>query len=62
MSKRARLRHRPIYLLRLRAAPSRDPIRSLRALLKYAWRRLGLRAIAVSEERDPVVGRGGGER
>jgi hypothetical protein len=62
MSKRAGLPHRPIYLLRLRAAPGRDPVRALRALLKIAWRRLGLRALAVSEERDPVVGKDGGER
>jgi hypothetical protein len=45
---------RPIYLLRLRAAPGRDPIRALRALLKHAWRRLGLRAVEVREERAPA--------
>jgi hypothetical protein len=43
----------PTYVLRLRAAPGHDPIRSLRALLKFAWRRLGLRALEVREERDP---------
>jgi hypothetical protein len=56
MSDRTRRPHRPIFVLRLRAAPGRDPIRALRALLKHAWRRLGLRAIAVSEERDPAGG------
>jgi hypothetical protein len=40
----------PIYLLRLRAAPGRDPIRALRALLKFAWRFLGLRAVSIREE------------
>jgi hypothetical protein len=59
VTKRARLPQRPIYLLRLRAAPGRDPIRSLRALLKFAWRRLGLRAIEAREER---VEKGGKER
>ena len=42
----------PTYVLRLRAAPL-DPIRSLRALLKFASQRLGLRALEVREERDP---------
>lgn len=55
MTKRPRPPHRPIFVLRLRAAPGRDPIRALRALLKFAWRRLGLRAVEVREERVDVV-------
>jgi hypothetical protein len=54
MSERRRLPHRPIFVVRLRAAPGRDPIRSLRALLKFAWRQLGLRALTAREERDPA--------
>jgi hypothetical protein len=41
---------RPIYVLRLRPAPGRDPIRSLRTLLKFAWRQLGLRALEIYED------------
>jgi hypothetical protein len=41
---------RPIFVLRLQAAPGRDPIRALKALLKFAWRRLGLRALSAHEE------------
>jgi hypothetical protein len=39
-----------IFVIRLRAAPHRDGIRELRALLKVALRRFGLRAISVTEE------------
>jgi hypothetical protein len=52
-----RTRRRPIFVVRLRAAPGRDPIRSLRRLLKYEWRVCGLRAIAVSEARHDPKGR-----
>jgi hypothetical protein len=38
---------RPTYVLTLRAAPGYDDIRSLRALLKIAGRRYGLRALSV---------------
>jgi hypothetical protein len=44
----------PIYVLRLRALPGRDGIRGLRAILKIALRRYGLRALEVRE-----VGNGG---
>jgi hypothetical protein len=45
----------PTFLLRLRAAPGRDPVHALRALLKFAWRRLGLRAISVREEQPTTI-------
>jgi hypothetical protein len=41
---------RPIFVLRLRAEPGVDPIRSLRALLKVTLRWFGLRAIEAREE------------
>jgi hypothetical protein len=40
---------RPVYLLALQPARGRDGIRGLRALLKTAWRRHGLRALEVRE-------------
>lgn len=40
---------RPIFLLRLRPEPGVDAIRALRALLKAALRRFGLRAIHAEE-------------
>jgi hypothetical protein len=46
--------HRPIYTLRLLAAPDRDPVRSLRATLKYALRHCGMRCIDVREESAPL--------
>jgi hypothetical protein len=39
-----------IYILRLRTTRGDDGIRGLRALLKVALRRFGLRAISVTEE------------
>jgi hypothetical protein len=36
------------FTLTLRAAPGRDGVRDLRALLKIAWRHLGLRAVTVT--------------
>jgi hypothetical protein len=42
---------RPVYLLALQPARGRDGIRGLRALLKTAWRRHGLRALEVRELR-----------
>jgi hypothetical protein len=41
---------RPIFMVRFRAAPGRDPIRSLKALLKTAGRHFGLRALEVRGE------------
>lgn len=44
---------RPIFVLRLRAEPHlTDPIRSLRALLKAALRRYGLRCLEAVEMRE----------
>jgi hypothetical protein len=40
---------RPIFEVRLRAEPGIDPIKSLRAFLKAALRRYGLRAVSVTE-------------
>jgi hypothetical protein len=40
----------PVYVLRLRAIPGRDGLRGLKAILKLALRRHGLRAISVREE------------
>jgi hypothetical protein len=39
----------PIYLIHLQARPGTDSIRALRALLKAAGRRFGLRCIEASE-------------
>jgi hypothetical protein len=44
--------HRPIFVLRLQAAPDRDPIHGLRSLLKFALRRCGMRALSAREEHD----------
>jgi hypothetical protein len=41
---------RPIYTVRLRAEPDVDAIKALRAFLKTALRRLGLRALSVDTE------------
>jgi hypothetical protein len=38
---------RPTYMLTLQAAPGRDGVRSLRALLKTAGRRYGLRVLSI---------------
>jgi hypothetical protein len=40
---RAKQGHRPVYTIRLRPEPGIDAVRSLRALLKAALRRYGLR-------------------
>jgi hypothetical protein len=46
---------RRIFLVRFRAGVGVDPVRNLRALLKIALRRLGLRAIEAKEEmQEPV--------
>jgi hypothetical protein len=41
---------RPVYVLRLRAEPGIDPIRSLRWLLKTTLRQGGLRCISIVED------------
>jgi hypothetical protein len=45
---------RPTYVLTLQAAPGYDDIRSLRALLKTAGRRYGLRALSVRKLSPPL--------
>ena len=47
------LQPRPIYVVRLRAEPGADGIRSLKAFLKLALRRYRLRCISLCEERKP---------
>jgi hypothetical protein len=44
---------RPTYVMTLQAAPGHDDIRSLRALLKTAGRRYGLRVVSVHEMPPP---------
>jgi len=44
--------HRPAFIVTLVAQPGVDGIRSLRAVLKSALRRFGLRAIDVRELTD----------
>ena len=44
---------RPTYALILQAAPGYDDIRSLRALLKIAGRRFGLRALSIRKVSPP---------
>jgi hypothetical protein len=46
---------RPVYLLALQPVRGRDGIRGLRALLKTAWRRDGLRAIEI-RDRSITIG------
>jgi hypothetical protein len=43
----------PIYVIKLRAEPRVHAIRALRAFLKVALRRFGLRALSVDTEREP---------
>jgi hypothetical protein len=42
---------RPNYVLTLRAEPNVDAIRSLRFALKILFRRLGLKCIAIREDK-----------
>jgi hypothetical protein len=44
---------RPTYVLTLQAAPGYDDIRGLRALLKIAGRRYGLRALSIRKVSPP---------
>jgi hypothetical protein len=46
---------RPRFVLTLEAAPDRDPVHALRALLKVALRRFGLRCTDARELRLDVV-------
>lgn len=41
---------RQVFVIRLRTAPNRDAIHELKALLKIALRRHGLRCLSVTEE------------
>jgi hypothetical protein len=45
-----RKREQPIFIIRLRAEPCVDAIKALRAFLKTALRRFGLRALTVDKE------------
>jgi hypothetical protein len=45
---------RPTYILTLQAAPGYDEIRGLRALLKIAGRRYGLRALSIRKVSPPL--------
>ncbi len=40
---------RPLYTITIRAEPGVDPVRALRAFLKTALRRFGLRCVAIAE-------------
>jgi hypothetical protein len=46
---RPRRQQAPIYVIRLRGHPGSDA-HGVRAILKIAWRRFGLRCIGISEE------------
>jgi hypothetical protein len=46
---------RPIFVVRLRAEPRINAIRALRAFLKVALRRFGLRALSIDIEAEPDV-------
>jgi hypothetical protein len=45
---------RPIYVVRLKATNA-DGIRVLKSFLKAAWRRHGLKALSVTEEKSEQV-------
>jgi hypothetical protein len=47
--------HRPIFIVRLRAERGIDAIRALRALLKTALRRFGLRAVSLDAEAEAAM-------
>jgi len=42
-------KERPVFVLELRPEPGVDPVLALRALLKVALRRFGLRCVAARE-------------
>jgi len=42
-------KERPVFVLELRPEPGVDPVSALRALLKVALRRFGLRCISATE-------------
>jgi hypothetical protein len=41
---------RPIYIVHFQAMPNIDAIKAVRALLKFAGRRLGLKAVKIIEQ------------
>jgi hypothetical protein len=47
---RLRDRARPIFVVRLRAEPDVNPIRTLRAFLKATLRRFGLRCMSINQK------------
>lgn len=47
---------RPVFTIRLRAAPQVDPVRALRRALKVLGRYYGLKCIDIVEERQPAQG------
>jgi hypothetical protein len=51
----------PVFVIRLRAAPKVDAIRTLRVALKVLGRRFGLRAISVRAESPEEQSAGGGD-
>ena len=52
MLERQQRPQRPVYVLRLRPSSDGDGMRELRAFLKIAWRRFGLKALSVAEEKS----------
>jgi hypothetical protein len=51
---RPRRQQGPIYLIRLRGQPGSDVEHRLRAFLKLAWRRFGLRCVDIKQETQDV--------
>ena len=45
----------PVFVIRVRAEPEVDSVRALRAFLKIALRRFGLRAVSVDKEADSDI-------
>jgi hypothetical protein len=45
--------NRPVFVLQLQHLPGVDPIRSLRAVLKWLLRRHGLRVLSIQEQHAP---------
>jgi hypothetical protein len=50
-----RTKHNTVFVIRIRAAPDRDPYRELKGMLKIAWRRHGLKALSVTEEKSEAL-------
>jgi hypothetical protein len=53
-TKQTRDDHKTIFVVRLKATNA-DGARALRAFLKAAWRRHGLKALSVTEESERVM-------